>query len=441
MFQRLLVANRGAIARRIIRACNKLGIESVALYSDADSQAPYLAEATASIGLPGNTAAETYLNKPLLLQALLNSGADAVHPGYGFLAEDADFAQQVIELGVHFVGPAPKWLSSMGDKVAARELMAEHNFPLFAGSKELSSVAAAQAAATEIGYPVMLKPAAGGGGIGMQVVADDQGLAIAFDRCQRMALAAFGNGSVFVESWISPARHIEVQVLADEHGNVMHAFERDCSLQRRQQKVIEEAPAPLVDRESILALALRSVKLLETLGYNNVGTLETLQSPSGEFGFLEMNTRIQVEHGVTEMVTGLDLVAEQIQLAAGGQLPPQPTLSGYAVQARIYAEDSITSMPSTGRLQVFAPPSMRHVRVETGYAQGMAVTPYYDPLLAKVLAWAPTRELAIGRLAVALQAYDIRGVSTNVALLRRVLRSDEFLAGRVHTGLLQQFLG
>lgn len=441
MFQRLLVANRGAIARRIIRACNALGIESVALYSDADSQAPYLSEATSTVGLPGNSALETYLNKPVLLQAILNSGADAVHPGYGFLAEDAPFAQQVMDLGVHFVGPAPKWLASMGDKVAARELMAQHNFPLFAGSKELSSVGEAQSAADAVGYPVMLKPAAGGGGIGMQVVADAQGLEVAFDRCQRMAHAAFGNGAVFVEAWISPARHIEVQVLADEQGHVMHAFERDCSLQRRQQKVIEEAPAPLVDRDAVLALAQRSVKLLENLGYNNVGTLETLQSPSGEFGFLEMNTRIQVEHGVTEMVTGLDLVVEQIRLAAGGSLPPQPSLSGYAVQARVYAEDSQTSMPSTGRLQVFVPPHMRHVRVETGYAQGMAVTPYYDPLLAKVLAWAPTRELAIGRLAVALQAYDIRGVTTNIPLLRRVLRSDEFLAGRVHTGLLQQFMG
>lgn len=441
MFQRLLVANRGAIARRIIRACNTLGIESVALYSDADSQAPYLSEATASIGLPGNTASETYLNKPLLLQALLSSGADAVHPGYGFLAEDAGFAQQVIDLGVHFVGPAPKWLASMGDKVAARELMAQHNFPLFAGSGELSSVAVAQAAAESIGYPVMLKPAAGGGGIGMQVVADAQALAIAFDRCQRMAQAAFGNGAVFVEAWISPARHIEVQLLADEHGHAMHAFERDCSLQRRQQKVIEEAPAPAVDRAAILALADRSVQLLESLGYNNLGTLETLQSPSGEFGFLEMNTRIQVEHGVTEMVTGLDLVAEQIRLAAGGGLPPAPTLSGYSVQARVYAEDARSGMPSTGQLQVFAPPQMRHVRVETGYAEGLAVTPYYDPLLAKVLAWAPTRELAIGRLAVALQAFTIHGVATNIPLLRRVLRSDEFLAGRVHTGLLQQFMG
>lgn len=441
MFQRLLVANRGAIARRIIRACNTLGIESVALYSDADSHAPYLGEATASIGLPGNTALETYLNKPALLQAILNSGVDAVHPGYGFLSEDADFAQQVLDLGVHFVGPAPKWLASMGDKVSARELIAAHDFPLFAGSGELGSVADAQAAAEAIGYPVMLKPAAGGGGIGMQVVADAQALAVAFDRCQRMAQAAFGNGAVFVEAWISPARHIEVQLLADEHGHVMHAFERDCSLQRRQQKVIEEAPAPVVDREAILALAERSVKLLEQLGYNNVGTLETLQSPNGEFGFLEMNTRIQVEHGVTEMVTGLDLVAEQIRLAAGGRLPPQPTLSGYSVQARVYAEDPQTSMPSTGRLQVFVPPNMRHVRVETGYAQGLAVTPYYDPLLAKVLAWAPTRELAIGRLAVALQAFAIQGVTTNIPLLRRVLRSDEFLAGRVHTGLLQQFLG
>lgn len=441
MFQRLLVANRGAIARRIIRACHALGIESVAIYSDADSQAPYLAEASASIGLPGNTASETYLNKPALLQALLNSGADAVHPGYGFLAEDADFAKQVTEMGVHFVGPAPKWLASMGDKVAARELIAQHNFPLFAGSRELDSVAAAQAAAEAIGYPVMLKPAAGGGGIGMQVVADAQALAVAFDRCQRMADAAFGNGSVFVESWISPARHIEVQLLADEHGHAMHAFERDCSLQRRQQKVIEEAPAPLVDRSSVNALAQRSVRLLEELGYNNLGTLETLQSPSGEFGFLEMNTRIQVEHGVTEMVTGLDLVAEQIRLAAGGALPAQPELSGYAVQARVYAEDPNTSMPSTGRLRLFEPPRMRHVRVESGYAQGMAVTPFYDPLLAKVLAWAPTRELAIGRLGVALQAFAIRGVTTNIPLLRRVLRSDEFLAGRVHTGLLQQYMG
>ncbi len=434
----MLIANRGAIARRVVRACHELGIESVAVCSEADADAPHLAEATEVVGLPGVTAEETYLNTAALLEAVRTTQADAVHPGYGFLAENAEFARAVAGAGATFVGPDPRWLDTMGDKVAARRLLADHGFPVFPGSAGLASLDDARAAAAELSYPVLLKPAAGGGGIGMRLVRDEAELARAFAPARRLAEQAFAQGGVYLERAIDRPRHVEFQILGDGSGGAVHLYERECSIQRRHQKVIEEAPAVGLPREDVDALAARAEAVMAELGYDNVGTLETLCAQDGEFGFLEMNARIQVEHAVTEAVTGVDLVATQISLAAGGVLPERPPLSGHAVEARVYAEDPVTFLPDTGVLRVFRAPQMHQVRVETGYREGQAVTPYYDPMLAKVIGWGETRELAIGRTLVGLKGFEIRGVKTNIPLLLGVLQDERFLAGRIHTGFLDE---
>ena len=442
MFSRIFVANRGAIARRIVRTCNDLGRESVVVYSDADAHSPVLQESSAAISLPGNRPDETYLNAERLIQAALESGADAVHPGYGFLAENADFARRVLDAGLAFIGPAPETMAQMGDKVAARRLMQNTRFPVFAGSETLDSPAAAAKAAQAIGYPVMLKPSGGGGGMGMRRVDRPEDLADALAQAQQIAQSAFADPAVYLEKCLVKPRHIEYQIIADHHGFVTSAFERDCSVQRRHQKLIEETPAPGLDRADLNTVGEQAVQACEQLGYNHIGTLETLYE-RGETGFLEMNTRIQVEHGVTEMVTGLDLVALQIKIAEGARLQEAATLqqislNGYAVEARVYAENPNTLLPSTGTLAVFDCPTLHGVRVETGYQAGQVVSPYYDPLLVKVIAHAHTRELAIGRLCVALGAMTIRGVQTNIPLLLKILKSEDFMSGQVDTGLLER---
>jgi acetyl-CoA carboxylase biotin carboxylase subunit len=439
MFSKVLVANRGAIARRVIRACNDLGIASVAVFSEADRGAPYLTEASEAVPLGGTSARESYLNQAALLALVDETGVDAVHPGYGFLAESGAFARAVEAAGARFIGPAPRWLETMGDKLEARRLAAAHDFPVFAGTEEPVEPDGAREAAARIGYPLMLKPAAGGGGIGMRVVRDDEELARSLDQARALAGANFGDDRLFLERWIPSARHIEFQLLGDGRGNAMHVFERDCSVQRRHQKVIEESPAPGLAREEVLGLADRAVRFAAELGYDNVGTLETLRSADGDYGFLEMNTRIQVEHGVTEMLTGMDLVAAQIRLAAGDALPSIPEPEGHALEVRVYAEDGATELPSTGRLSVFRPPSLHGVRVDTGYQAGQWVTPHYDPLLAKVIGHGVTRAQAIGRVVVALKAFEIQGVRTNIGLLSRVLSDETFLTGGVDTGWLSRF--
>ncbi|MGD8416897.1 MAG: biotin carboxylase N-terminal domain-containing protein [Pseudomonadales bacterium] len=440
MFRRVLIANRGAIAGRVVRACADLGIESVAVFSDVDAGAPHLAEATATYRLAGVRAEETYANQAALIDALATTGADAVHPGYGFLAENAAFAEAVATAGATFIGPDPEWLTRMGDKVRARELAQENGFPVFAGSGRLTSVAEAVASARRIGYPVLVKPAAGGGGIGMCRVDDETELTRAFSRSSALAGRAFGDDGVFLERWVPRARHIEVQVLGDGQGGAIHLHERECSIQRRHQKVIEESPAPGIHRSELESLAARAAGFAARVGYDNLGTLETLRAGDADYGFLEMNTRIQVEHGVTEAVTGVDLVAAQIRLAAGAPLPAPAALAGHALEARVYAEDPRTLLPSTGRLSVFRVPALHGVRVDAGYRIGQTVTPYYDPLLAKVIGFGRTREQAIGRVLVALMAFEIQGVATNIPLLRAVLGDAEFLAGGVDTGYLDRFL-
>ncbi|NKC01019.1 MAG: ATP-grasp domain-containing protein [Pseudomonadales bacterium] len=438
MVKKVLIANRGAIARRIVRACNERGIETVALYSEPDIGAPHLAEATETYPLAGSSAQETYLNQTKLFEIIAATKADSVHPGYGFLAESTEFASAVIERGVKFIGPDPKWLEQMGDKVAARRLMAQSGFPTFPGSGLITDLSQASSEAEKIGYPVLVKPTGGGGGMGMERVADADGLERALSRAKAIAASAFSSTGIYLEKLVQQPRHIEFQIIGDGRGGAIHAFERECSIQRRNQKLIEESPAPGLAAEEVLAIADKAAQVCADLGYDSVGTMETLLSPEGEYGFLEMNTRIQVEHGVTEEVTGIDLVGLQLELSDGGRLPDQMSRTGFAIEARIYAEDPDSFLPSTGRLSVFRPPVMQDVRVETGYQEGQTVGPYYDAMLAKVIAKGHTRALAIGRLLVALKGFEIIGVATNQPLLARVLGSAEFLDGNIDTGFLDR---
>lgn len=441
MFNRIFIANRGAVARRVVRACSSLGVESVAAYADIDAEAPHLAEATATARLPGYLAADTYLDAEKLIKAARAAGADAIHPGYGFLAENADFARAVAHAGLVFVGPASRWIDALGEKTRARAVFRKAGFPVREGSEVLADEDALLEAARRIGFPVLLKPAAGGGGIGMAKAETEDELRTAFATSRAQAASAFGDGAVYLEAWLAQPRHIEFQLVGDGDGCVS-VLERECSVQRRHQKVIEEAPAPGLDRPRLAALEAAAAAALQ--GYDSLGTVETLLD-ADEFGFLEVNTRLQVEHGVTEEITGIDLVATQIRIAAGEHLSallPQPVVAnGHAVQARIYAEDSARMLPSTGRLTVYRPPQLTGVRVDSGYAEGQWVTPYFDPLLAKVIGTGTTREQAIGRALVGVKAFDIRGVATNRDLLLDTLGSEPFVAGRWHTGMTPRLGG
>ena len=444
MFNKVLVANRGAVAARVLRALDALNIHSVAVYSDADAGAPYLAMASETYAIGPAPARESYLNQDVLLDVLRKSHADGLHPGYGFLSENAGFAQRVVDAGVCFIGPSPRWIDAMGHKTRARELAAQHGMPLSRGSDVLpAEPQAILAAAREIGFPVLVKPA-GGGGIGMLPAKDESQLIEVVERSRSLASRGFGNAEVYLERLVERPRHIEFQVLGDRHGNAVHLFERDCSTQRRNQKVIEEAPAPAVSRADVDSVADNVARIVREMGYDNIGTVEMLRGADGSFSFLEMNTRLQVEHGVTEEVTGVDLVQAQVRCAAGEKLPdilpPQITLRGHAVQARVYAEDPKNFFPSPGRLNVFRPPSGAGVRVDTGFAEGRDVTPHYDPMIAKVIAHAPTRDAAIDKLNEALDAFEIQGVKNNIPAVVAVLRSEPFRAGDVHTGIIPEVL-
>jgi acetyl-CoA carboxylase biotin carboxylase subunit len=434
---RILIANRGAVAARIIRAAHAQGLHAIAVYSEADRALPYLAAADEAHPLGPSPPRQSYLDQDRLLAVAHAARADAVHPGYGFLSENAGFARRVIAAGMAFIGPAPDLIEAMGEKTRARALMAAHGLPVARGSGVLADANAAAHAASAIGYPVLVKPAGGGGGIGMLAARDEAGLRGAVERAGTMAARSFGNASVYLEKLIERPRHIEFQMLGDRHGGMAHLFERDCSVQRRHQKVIEEAPAPGLDRGGLDALAAQAAEVLRGLGYDSIGTVEMLRGADGVFSFLEMNTRLQVEHAVTEMVTGIDLVAAQIRLADGarvGDIVGDARPAGHAIEARIYAEDPHTFYPSPGTLRHFVLPAPGDgVRVETGYAQGCTVTPFYDPLLAKVIAHAPTRDAAILRLSEALAATEIEGVKSNIPFVQRMLADPEFRAGDVHT--------
>ena len=443
MFKRILIANRGAVASRVQRAVRALGATPVIVYSEADAELPYVrtAEEAYCIGPP--PALRSYLDGEAILAVARAAKVDAIHPGYGFLSEKAGFAEATHAAGMTFIGPTARWLDAMGHKTRARALMAAHGMPVAPSSEVLTgSLDARVEQATAIGFPLLVKPAGGGGGIGMIAVESPADLAPALEKAQALALRNFACADVYVERLLSRPRHIEVQILADTHGHAMHLFERDCSVQRRHQKVIEEAAAPGLERASLDALAQRCAAILGGLGYDNIGTVETLHDPAVGFSFLEMNTRLQVEHGVTEEITGVDIVQAQIRLAAGAHLsdvmPAPPRITGHALQMRIYAEDPVRFIPSPGTLTTFRLPDDPSIRVETGYAQGCKVTPYYDPMIAKVIVHGSDRPDAIARARDALARIAIEGVKTNVPFLGRVLESTEFLEARHDTHLAER---
>jgi acetyl-CoA carboxylase biotin carboxylase subunit len=445
MFQKVLVANRGAVAARVIRALHQLGIESVAIYSEADRDMPYLAMASETYEVGPAAPGASYLNQDAILEVLSRSKADAVHPGYGFLSENPQFARRVTEAGAAFIGPSPRWIEAMGHKTQARKLMAEMGMPMCQSSGILSDDRKSSLdAANKIGFPVLIKPATGGGGIGMLAANNDAELEKALERASSLAMRSFGNAELYLEKLLLRPRHVEFQILADRYGNVRHLFERDCSVQRRHQKVIEEAPAPQIDRAEICAAADRMTGILAQLGYDIIGTVETLYDPAAGFSFLEMNTRLQVEHAVTEEITGIDLVQSQIRLAAGERLdavlPEQITCTGHALEVRVYAEDPKRFLPSPGRLDVFRPPQGPNVRIETGYAEGNTITPYYDPMIAKLVARGSDRTEAIGTMLAALDSMEISGVKTNIPFARQMLLDEQFRAGAVHTQLTAEVL-
>jgi len=437
MIRRLLVANRGEIARRVFRTCRDLGISTVAVHSDPDTSAPHVAEADLAVRVPGATPGETYLRGDLLIEAARTAGADAIHPGYGFLSENAEFAQAVLDAGLTWVGPPPKAIESMGSKIEAKRLMADAGVPVL-GELPPDSV-------TEADLPVLVKASAGGGGRGMRIVRDLTLLKAQIEAASTEAASAFGDPTVFCEPYLQAGRHIEVQVLADQHGEVWALGERECSIQRRHQKVVEEAPSPLVDAEMRAKLCDAAVAAAKAIGYVGAGTVEFLADQRGRFFFLEMNTRLQVEHPVTECVTGTDLVAWQLRIAEGATLPPEPPAStGHAIEVRLYAEDPAHEwQPQAGALHRFAipgvddefaiPASGQGLRLDSGVVDGGVVSTHYDPMLAKVIAWAPTRDEAARRLATALGNAQIHGLVTNRDLLVRVLRHPAFEAGDTDT--------
>jgi acetyl/propionyl-CoA carboxylase alpha subunit len=440
---KLLVANRGEIALRVMRSARAMGIGTVAVFSDPDAGAPHVRAADEAVHLPGAAPAATYLRGDLLIDAARRTGAGAVHPGYGFLSENAGFARDCEDAGLVFVGPPPAAIEAMGSKLAAKELMARAGVPVLGGEAvDGEEPEALLAAARRIGFPVLVKAAFGGGGRGMRVVRDPAELDDAVGGARREAAAAFGDGTVFLERWVEAPRHVEVQIFGDGHGNAVHLFERECSIQRRHQKIIEEAPSPAVDAALRERMGAAAVAAAKAIGYTGAGTVEFLLAPDGGFHFLEVNTRLQVEHPVTEMVTGLDLVRLQLLVAQGAPLPDEVVdarITGHAIEARLYAEDVPAGfLPMSGTLHRFQIPEPAGVRVDGGVEDGSVVSVHYDPMLAKVIAWAPTRLEAAQRLAAALAAAEVHGVTTNRDLLVRILREPEFLAGRTDTGYLER---
>jgi acetyl-CoA carboxylase biotin carboxylase subunit len=440
--RRVLVANRGEIACRVIRAARTLGLETVAVYSEADRDAPHVAAADLALEIGPAPVPKSYANAEALLEALRRSGADAVHPGYGLLSENAGFAQAVTEAGAIWVGPTPEAIRRMGDKVEALAAARAAGVPVAPGSHGTVAAAEAAAVAERVGYPVMLKAAAGGGGIGIARLGSSAELEKAIEGIRTRARNFFGNDAVYVEKFIERPRHIEIQVFADHHGQVIHLGERECSLQRRHQKVLEESPSPVVDAALRERMGEAAVALARAIGYRNAGTLEFLLGADGEFHFMEMNTRIQVEHPVTELVQGVDLVAEQLRVAAGERLSiARREPLGHAIEVRLCAEDPTTLFPAPGRIDKLVWPSGEGIRIDTGVVEGSVISPYYDSLLAKLVVCGADRTQAIERLGAALAATRIEGLKTNLPVLARIAADPEFRAGRFDTGFLREQLG
>lgn len=444
MFRKILIANRGEIASRIIRACHELGITAVALYSDADADMPWVRQADEAYRLPGTAATDTYLNQPAIFDIVQQCGAEAIHPGYGFLSENADFAAACAQHGVVFIGPTPEAMRQMGSKAAAREVAQRAGVPIAPGIDTADMNAAqVQQAADEIGYPLLIKASAGGGGKGMRVVRQAADFADALQAARSEARSAFGDDHILVERYFTQIHHVEVQILADQHGRVLHLFERECSIQRRHQKIIEESPAPIIGDNDVLRrdITQAAVALAAAVGYTNAGTVEFIVDEDGRFYFLEMNTRLQVEHPITELVTGTDLATWQIRIANNEQLDfaqEDVTQRGHAFECRLYAEDPANHfLPSIGDLAVYAPPSGPGVRVDDGVAAGTAVSPYYDPMLAKLITWGRTRSEALAKMRQALAQTAVVGVTTNLAFLRDIFEEPDFIAGHTSTNYLE----
>jgi acetyl-CoA carboxylase, biotin carboxylase subunit len=443
MLDSVLVANRGEIARRVVRTARRMGIRAVAVYSDADADLPYVREADEATRIGPAQPARSYLDAGALIEAARKTGAAAVHPGYGFLAENADFARQVIAAGLTWVGPDPEAIEQMGDKIRARNLMERAGVPVAPGTREpVTDVAAAVAEADRIGYPVMVKAAAGGGGIGMGAAADEAGLRAAFETARSRAIRFFGAPEILLERFVERARHVEVQILGLAGGRVVALGERDCSVQRRHQKVAEETPSPGISaglRERMLAAAVQAG---EAVGYRGAGTVECLvDAAAGSFVFLEMNTRLQVEHPVTELVTGIDLVEQQFLVAAGEPPSFDPAavrLVGHALELRVYAEDPVRFLPGPGTITEWAEPAGDGVRVDAGYQAGNTVTPFYDPLLAKLCVHGADRAQALDRAREAVAAFRITGPKTNLAFHADLLTSPEFVSGDYDTSLVSK---
>ena len=444
MFEKVLIANRGEIALRILRACREMGIQAVAVHSSADADAMHVRLADESICIGPALAADSYLNSSAILSAATIAHVDAIHPGYGFLSENADFATMVEEHNFVFIGPSPDHIRLMGDKIAAKKAVKDAGIPVVPGSDgAVEDAEQARAIAGDIGYPVIIKATAGGGGRGMQVVRDDAGIQEAFNLARAEAKAAFSSDEVYIEKYLEAPRHIEVQVLADLHGNVVHLGERDCSLQRRHQKLVEEAPSPALNQKERQSIGDRVVNAVKILGYRSVGTVEFLFE-DGEFYFIEMNTRLQVEHPVTEMICGLDLVREMIRIAAGtplGITQSDITFTGHAIECRINAENPDTFQPSPGVIGLYHPPGGLGVRVDSGLYSGYSVPPHYDSMIAKLIVHGANRNECLMRLRRALGEYVIDGIDTVIPLHQRLMNEPDFVNGDYDIHWLEKFVG
>ena len=442
MFKRVLIANRGEIALRIIRACRELGVETVAVYSEADRESLHVRFADDDVCIGPAPARESYLRIPRLIAAAEITGADAIHPGYGFLAENAEFAETCAASGITFIGPTPHQIRTMGDKSAARAAMIANDVPVVPGSPgPVEDVDEALAIAEQMGFPVIIKASAGGGGKGMRVARDADDFARSFQLARSEALSAFGNGSVYVEKYLERPRHVEFQILGDTHGNVIHLGERDCSVQRRHQKLVEEAPCPVMTPDLRARMGAAAVKGAKAIDYVGAGTIEMLLDQDGSFYFMEMNTRIQVEHPVTEMLTGVDLVKEQIRIAAGlpMHVTETPELRGHVIECRVNAEDPARNFqPSPGKVETFHMPGGNGVRVDTHVYAGYTVPPFYDSMIAKLIVHGADRTEALAKMRLALDTFIVEGVTTTIPFLGTLMNHPNFISGDIHTKFLEQ---
>lgn len=439
--QRLLVANRGEIALRIMRSAKEMGIETIAIYSEADRNAPHVRFANESYCLGPAASSQSYLRGDKIIALCLEKKIDAIHPGYGFLSENATFRREVEKAGIIFIGPSAEAMDAMGDKISAKQAVKKFNVPLVPGLDEaITDIAEAKKIAVEIGFPVLIKASAGGGGKGMRIVENEAEFESQMERAASEAINAFGNGAVFVEKYVTSPRHIEIQVLADQHGNVVYLFERECSIQRRHQKVVEEAPSAILTPEIRQKMGEAAVNVCKACNYANAGTVEFIFDANMNFYFLEMNTRLQVEHPVTELITGIDIVKEQIRIAEGYPLSFKQedlTINGHAIEVRVCAEDPANNfLPDIGKLKMYRIPKGAGVRVDDGFEEGMEIPIHYDPMIAKLIVHAPTRQEAIEKMIRAIDEYDIVGIQTTLSFCKFVLRHEAFVSGNFDTGFV-----